>query len=146
MRLVAMYVLLAPLVHLGEYLAVSGTSPWWTHMTYMFGHAGWVHYLLNGIGWTMMRPILTPARTLTAITIAALLPPAAIPVLGWSVVLYYYLGLCLAGMRTGDRIRLLLVVGMGFFIPWIAAWHHAAMLAAGWMIRKIERKWGNTMY
>ena len=143
--MVAAYILLAPLVYAGKHLAVSETSEWWTHIAYMFGHAGWIHYLLNGIGWTLMRPIITPARTLTAIVIAALLPATAIPTLGWSVVIYYYMGLCLAAMPTGAKIRMLLLVCVGFFVPWIAAQHHAAMLFAGWMIRKVERRWERTM-
>ena len=143
--LVAMYALLAPLVPWGKCLAVSDTSAWWTHVTYMLGHAGWLHYALNGLGWVLIWPILTPARTLTAMALAAMLPPEAVPVLGWSVILYYYTGLCMADMRTGARIRLLMLVGAGFFIPWIAAWHHAAMLMAGWMMRKIEKKWEKTM-
>ena len=103
MRLVAAYILLAPLVFYGEYMAVCNGSPWWTHLTYMFGHAGWLHYLLNGIGWAMMHRIITPARTLTAITVAAMLPETHIPVLGWSVVIYYYMGLCLAGMTFSSK-------------------------------------------
>lgn len=145
MRQVVAYILLCPLIGLGHILAVSDTSPWWTHLTYMFGHANLLHYCLNGIGWMLMWPVLTPARTLTAILVAAMIPAPSIPVLGWSVVLYYYMGLCLANMPRGARIRLLLCVSAGFFMPWIAAWHHAAMLGAGWMIRKVERKWEKTM-
>lgn len=144
MRQVALYLLLAPLIGCGT-LAVSTSSPWWTHLTYMLGHANVLHYGMNFVGWVLMWPILTPARTVTAILLAALLPATDVPVLGWSVVLYYYLGLCLGSMPKGDRIRMLLCVLAGFFIPWIAAWHHAAMLAAGWLIRKVERKWERTM-
>lgn len=146
MKQIVAYLLLAPLVCYGKDLAVYDGSPWWTHATYMFGHAGWLHYFLNGLGWLMMWRITTSARTLSAVAVAALLPPTHLPVLGWSVVIYYYLGLCLAAMPTGARIRLLMLVGIGFFLPWIAAWHHAGMLAAGWMLRKVERKWERTAY
>ena len=146
MRMVTAYILLAPLVLYGKEMAVFSGSPWWTHLTYMFGHAGWLHYLMNGICWAMMHRIITPARTLTAIAIAAILPETHIPVLGWSVVVYYYMGLCLAAMKTSARLRLLAIVVAGFLMPWIAAWHHAGMLFAGWMIRKVEMKWERTMY
>lgn len=146
MRFFAAYILLAPLICFGKELAVHDGAPWWTHITYMFGHAGWIHYLLNGLAWTMMRRIVTPARTAAAVTVAALLPPTHIPVLGWSVVIYYYMGLCLASMSLSSRIRLLVLVGIGFFMPWIAAWHHAGMLAAGWILRKVEVKWEKTSY
>lgn len=139
------FLLLAPLICIGKDLAVSDTSAWWTHYTYMFGHAGWLHYCMNGLGWFLMRPIHTPCRTLTAIVIASLIPATATPTLGWSVVLYYYMGLCLASMKTGDKVRMLLLIFVGFFIPWIAAQHHAVMLLSGWLVRKVERRWERTM-
>ena len=145
MKLILAYLLLAPLVCIGKDLAVSDTSAWWTHLTYMFGHAGWLHYCMNGVAWFFMRNILTPSRTLTAIVIAALIPATATPTLGWSVVLYYYMGLCLPGMPTGEKVRMLLLIFVGFFIPWIAAQHHAVMLLSGWLIRKVERRWERTM-
>lgn len=144
-RVFMCYLLLAFLVPYREELAVSRTSEWWTHLTYMFGHAGWLHYILNGVGWLAMRKIATPARTVTACIIACAIPATDMPVLGWSVVLYYYMGLCLATMRRADKWRLIAVVAAGFLIPWIAAWHHAVMLAAGWMIRKVEVSWQRTL-
>lgn len=146
MKQIAAYLLLAPLVYYGKELSVYNGSPWWTHATYMFAHSGWLHYFLNGIGWFMMRKIVSPARTTAALAAAFLLPSTHLPVLGWSVVIYYYLGLCLASMNPSSRIKLLALVGIGFFLPWIAAWHHAGMLAAGWMMRKLERKWEKTAY
>lgn len=145
MKMVAAYLLLAPLLLVGDKMAVSETSPWWTHIAYMFGHASWLHFVLNGFGWMCMREIVTPGRTLTAMVIAALLPATSIPTLGWSVVLYYYMGLCMGAMPAGAKIRMLLLVCVGFFIPWIAAQHHAAMLLSGWLIRKVERRWERTM-
>lgn len=146
MKHLAAYILLAPLVCYSHNLAVSSGSPWWTHLTYMFGHAGWLHYALNGAAWLMMRKIATRERTLAAIVTAALIPATDVPVLGWSVVLYYYLGLCLANMSMGAKMRLLGIVAVGFFIPWIAAGHHATMLAAGWLMRKMERRWERTLH
>lgn len=146
MNHVLVYILMAPLVLYGKEMAVYAGSPWWTHLTYMFCHAGWLHYVLNGIAWTMMGRVITLSRTVAAIVIASLLPETHIPVLGWSVVLYYYMGLCLAAMPFASRARLLTVVAIGFLMPWIAAWHHAGMLFAGWVIRKVELKWERTMY
>lgn len=145
MKTLLTYAMLAPLMYWNHDLAVTDSSPWWTHITYMFGHAGWLHYLMNGLAWIMMRRIVTLERTLAAIVIAALIPATGTPVLGWSVILYYYMGLCLASMSTGARLRLIGVVSVGFFMPWIAAWHHVAMLCAGWMMRKMEVKWEKTL-
>jgi len=30
-------------------LGFSATSPWWTHLTFAFQHAGWVHLIINSI-------------------------------------------------------------------------------------------------
>lgn len=139
------YMLLAFLIPYRDMLAVSRESEWWTHFAYMLGHAGWLHYMLNGIGWLAMRKIITPARTVTACIIGWFIPATDMPVLGWSVVLYYYMGLCLATMRRADKWRLIGIVAIGFLMPWIAAWHHAIMLAAGWMIRKVEVSWQRTL-
>lgn len=139
------YLLMLPLIPWGTALAVSTDSPWWTHITYVWAHAGILHYCLNGLCWVMMRNIITPARTITAIAIASLIPAGDLPVLGWSAILYYYMGLCIATMHPSSRVRLMLLVALGFFMPWIAAGHHALMLAAGWLIRKVEVKWLRTL-
>ena len=133
------------LLPFGENLAVSAGSPWWTRFTYMWGHAGFLHYALNGIAWLMMWKILRVDRTVIAVLIASLLPSGDIPVLGWSVVLYYYIGLCVATMPNGARFRLLVLVGLSFFMPWLAAGHHAIMLLAGWLNRKVEVRWLKTL-
>lgn len=139
------YIMMFPLIPWGKELAVHAQSPWWTHFTYMWAHAGILHYAANGLCWLMMWKIISPSRTITAIIIASLVPAGTTPTLGWSVILYYYMGLCVAGMSPEARTRLLLLIGVGFLIPWIAAWHHTWMLIAGWIIRKLEVKWFRTI-
>lgn len=139
-----LYLFMALAVPFPDYFAAGHGTPPINHWIYMFGHAGWLHYLLNGLGWLMMWKIATPARTLTAYllgVVAVYVLPLPEAVLGWSAILYYYLGLCLAYMPPGRRSRVLALTCIGFLIPHIAASIHLFMLAAGWIIRKIELRW-----
>lgn len=71
--------------------------------------------------------------------------PSGSPVIGWSVIIYYYTGLCLSSMDGGRRNRLFAITALGFFLPHIAGGYHAAMLAAGWILRKLEVGWQRTL-
>lgn len=119
-----------------------------SHWLYMFGHAGLMHYALNGLGWLFLWRVITPWRTLAAWLVSvgvSFIVPSNHPVIGWSVVIYYYLGLCLSSMDRQSRNRFLLLTLVGFFLPHIAAAHHAAMLAIGFLMRKLEVRWERTL-
>lgn len=45
----------------------------------------------------------------------------------------------------GRRNRLFAITALGFFLPHIAGGYHAAMLAAGWILRKLEVGWQRTL-
>lgn len=51
--LLTTYYLLLTVVYLffGLELGYTATSPWWTHVTYMFQHSGWLHLLLNAVAF-----------------------------------------------------------------------------------------------
>lgn len=130
-----------------EQLAAGKNYPAWHCLIYMFGHAGILHYLLNGIGWLMMWKIATWPRTIIAWLVAALSVYILMPdkaVLGWSSVIYFYLGMTLAHAGRQRKISLILLTLTGMFIPGIAAALHLSTLAAGWIYRKIERRWEMT--
>jgi hypothetical protein len=138
---------------MGLYLCMTVLLPYHeflsgSHWLYMFGHAGWLHYLLNGIAWAFLWKVITPARTLVAWMFAvgiSFFIPSGSPVIGWSVIIYYYTGLCLSSMDGGRRNRLFAITALGFFLPHIAGGYHAAMLAAGWILRKLEVGWQRTL-
>lgn len=141
------YLLLVFLLPCGKQLAVHPGAGILPHLFYPFAHASWLHFLLNGLAWAFLWKIVTPARMLAAWSLSVLvgyLLPASLPVLGWSVIIYYYWGICLTSMKNGVRLRLLLLVIVGFFIPGMAALHHAAMLSLGFIIRKVEILWQKT--
>ncbi|MDB1067937.1 hypothetical protein [Phocaeicola vulgatus] len=138
---------------MGLYLCMTVLLPYHeflsgSHWLYMFGHAGWLHYLLNGMAWAFLWKVITPARTLVAWMFAvgiSFFIPSGSPVIGWSVIIYYYMGLCLSSMDGGRRNRLFAITALGFFLPHIAGGYHAAMLAAGWILRKLEVGWQRTL-
>ena len=52
---------------MGLYLCMTVLLPYHeflsgSHWLYMFGHAGWLHYLLNGMAWAFLWKVITPAR------------------------------------------------------------------------------------
>lgn len=143
-----LYILMLAALPFPEYFAYGPSSPTWKCFLFMFGHAGIMHWLMNGIGWLMMWKIATPGRTFVAYLFSAcavLFLPADENILGWSCVIYYYLGLCLAHMPHARRWKVFLLTFIGFFIPHIAASVHLALLAAGWIGRKMEQAWKKTL-
>lgn len=142
-----LYAAMLPLLTMSDTLAAGAGRDGWHNWVYMFGHAGILHYMLNGIGWLMMWKIATWTRTITAWLIAALVMyviPTTQPVLGWSAVIYFYLGMCMNHSTASRRINMILLTLTGFLLPNIAASLHISMLAAGWITRKIELAWEKT--
>jgi membrane associated rhomboid family serine protease len=45
--MIAAYIIIY--VFFGTELGYTTTSPWWTHITYMFQHASWIHLILNSV-------------------------------------------------------------------------------------------------
>ena len=80
---------------MGLYLCMTVLLPYHeflsgSHWLYMFGHAGWLHYLLNGMAWAFLWKVITPARTLVAWMFAvgiSFFIPSGSPVIGWSVII-----------------------------------------------------------
>ena len=141
------YVLMAAAIPFPDVLATNGGIRNWHNLVFMFGHAGILHYLLNGLAWLLLWKVVTVTRTFAAWVFAVLcaaIIPLSEPTIGWSPIIYYYLGLCLAHMPRTGRWKLILLTLAGFFMPHIAAGMHLALLAAGWLMRKLEIAWGKT--
>ena len=90
----------------------------------------------DGMGFSMEgdNPCTELVAWMFAVGISFFIPSGS-PVIGWSVIIYYYTGLCLSSMDGGRRNRLFAITALGFFLPHIAGGYHAAMLAAGWILR-----------
>lgn len=118
------------------------------HLLYMFCSSSLVHYMLNGVVWCVMWKSVTIVRTLfawLAAVIVGYLLPVTLPVCGWSVVLYFYLGMMMRQMAMDVRFRLLCATLIGLFVPGIAVWHHIGMLACGYACEWGTSHWGARM-
>lgn len=114
------------------------------HLCYMFCHSSLLHYLLNGISWCVMWNNVTVARTLWAWLMAVVVGyvlPYGTPVCGWSVILYFYLGMMMRLMASDVRLRLLALTLIGLLIPGIAVWHHVMMMVCGYVGEWCRRRW-----
>jgi hypothetical protein len=112
----------------------------------MWGHASLLHLLMNLLAWLMLWRILTVWRTLAAWACAVgvwLLMPKSPPVVGWSVIICFYLGMLFASKHRWD---ILVPILAGFLLPGVAAWHHLLMLTCGMIYRKTEVRWRRTRY
>lgn len=141
------YAAMAVLIPYHKYIAAGQGMEEYRNWIYMFGHAGWIHYIINGIGWLMMWKIATPARTITAYTLsvtAAYIIPYREPVLGWSTIIFFYTGMCMVHKSRKNVLKIILISGISFLIPHIAALMHLYMLIAGWIIRRLELAWKKT--
>jgi hypothetical protein len=116
-------------------------------LTYMFGHAGWLHFMLNALSHALLWRMVSPQRLVVAWVCAAAcwFLPSSIPVLGWSVVIYFLVGLTLARRCGSSRLNVVLSLVVSFFIPGIAALHHALMLGLGFLWSKWEGVWSRTL-
>jgi hypothetical protein len=115
--------------------------------TYMLGHASALHFLVNMCSWLLMWRIATPGRLLMAylLSVACASLPSSQPVIGWSVVLFFFLGMMLRRMDRGRRMRLLFCLLISFFLPHMAALHHGVMLILGYIYIKVEGLWARTL-
>lgn len=116
--------------------------------TYMLGHGSGVHYLLNMCSQLVLWKVCTPARLLAAYgtAIGCFYLPSSYPVLGWSVILYFLLGMIFYQLPVERKMRLAGCILLSFFFPHLAAWHHTVMFIAGYLYRKVESKWRRTLY
>lgn len=136
--------LMLSLVPLHERMAVSSSSPFYTHFIYMFGHAGLLHWIINAYALFVMHNLCHPSRLAVAWAAAVILSfiyLPQLPVIGASVFVTFFLGFM--SLRLWQRQRLLfwmslLLVSVGFLMPNIAALYHLAMMAAGLAWNRVE--------
>lgn len=142
------------LVHVlcGMELACAPGTPWWTHLTYLFQHAGWWHLAVNALSFVGMSRLLTkflPYGPVLCIGVAVAVGASFVcwyerGVVGASGVVYALIGeyLWLVGsgtIRYRDKRQLyaflagvLLSLCVGFFKASSAGLLHLVCLAGGY--------------
>lgn len=115
-----------------EVYAASIKSPLWNHFVCHFLHANIFHLAANVLCIALMKP--SPMDIVKAYPIAVAASFASfVPMVGFSTVLYAYIGLNIRTWRLGDmdKITFALCNFITIFIPNIAFGMHAAAFILG---------------
>jgi membrane associated rhomboid family serine protease len=153
--------LMFPLIPFASVFAVSASAPLYTHFTYMFAHANILHWLINAWGIIIIHKLYSPSRCIAAYLIAVTISfipllggtrgtfsifnfqfsIRATPALGFSVILFFFVGYLIFLFRKQNKtafLQVILFIIIGFFIPNMAATHHLLAFLSGAIYFKIE--------
>lgn len=138
------------LVPVHSVLAVSASSPLYTHFVYMLGHANYLHWAVNAISILCLIPLYTARRMIIAYTASVLLSfipssliphPESIPIVGASVIVCFFVGFMSVWLWKCRRLtfwQLVLFTVITVFIPNVATGYHIAMFIVGLIANRIE--------
>ena len=110
---IAACILLAVLVPFPEYLAVSHDTPLYTHLAYVFGHEGWLHYIINAWSLLAMHNLFRWYRVISAYLFAVALTFFALPpqpMIGASTFTCFFFGFTAPWLWRKERLALFLMV------------------------------------
>jgi membrane associated rhomboid family serine protease len=128
------------LVPMAGSMASSDESPFYTHFVYMFGHANFLHWIINGWAMLVLHNLFRPHRLEVCYLLAVIL--SFIPnisgdsdgLLGASVITTFFFGFLTPHIRRTDKTSaymMLALILVGFLIPGIAALPHLLMYLCG---------------
>ena len=129
-----------------DILAVSDTSPTYTHFVYMAGHAGWLHYAVNAWSLLVLHNLYKWYRVLSAYIIAVfisytLLP--AQPMVGASVFTCFFIGFWAVYLWHRDKLAVILsiaLLALTCILPGFAGVPHVAAYIYGVLFCETERR------
>ena len=139
-------ILMGAAVPYTDYLAVSATSPTYTHFVYMMGHAGWLHFAINA--WTLLvfHNLFSWYRVFAAYLIAVaisfysyLLPSQ--PMVGASVFTCFFIGFYAIYMWHKDKtatIMTILLLALTVVLPGFAGIPHVVAYIYGLIFSLLE--------
>lgn len=138
-------VLMAVALPYTDRLAVSSTSPAYTHFVYMAGHAGWLHYVINA--WTLLvfHNLFSWYRVLAAYLCAVVISYTLLPtqpMVGASVFTCFFIGFYAIYSWYKDKIINLMTVALlalTVVLPGFAGIPHVAAYIAGLLFSYAER-------
>lgn len=129
--------LMLAVVPFTEYLAVSDSSPLYTHFLYNFGHDGYLHYTINAWSLLAMHNLFRWYRVTAAYLFAVLLSFIALPaqpMVGASVFTCFFFGFTAPWLWRKERLLLTLTIGLLLLtcvLPGFAGIPHVAAYAFG---------------
>lgn len=134
---IAVCLLMAFAVPYADQLAVTGSSPAYTHYVYIMGHAGWLHYTVNA--WTLLalHNLFRWYRILTAYILAVgvsymLLPD--LPMVGASVITCFFIGFATPHFWQRSRLTVfmtLVLLALTCILPGFAGLQHVSTFLSG---------------
>ena len=136
--------LMAFIIPLHTSLAVSPSSPLYTHFAYMFGHANFIHWAVNAWCLLMVHRQFSFHRLLASwlasVALSFLYYPS-LPVLGASVIISFFMGFTAPWLYRRKRLvfcQMLLLLVIGCLLPHIAGIYHLILFALGFIYAKAE--------
>lgn len=136
--------LMALIIPLHRFLAVSSSSPSYTHFVYMFGHASLIHWAVNSWCIIMLHHHFRVIRMTIAWGMSVILSFVyypSLPVLGASVIISFFMGLTAPWLYAYKRLafwQMLLLMTIGCFLPHIAGVYHVVLFVLGFIYAKVE--------
>lgn len=125
-------------------LAVSPTSPLYTHFIYMFGHANLMHWAINAWCLLMLHRLFRLHRLLASwlgsVALSFIYYPS-LPVLGVSVIISFFMGFTAPWIYHRKRLaffQMLILLVIGCLLPHIAGIYHLILFAIGFIYAKAE--------
>ena len=112
---IAVCMLMLAAVSFTDLLAVSHGSPLYTHFVYVFGHDGYLHYIINAWSLLAMHNLFRWYRVTAAYAFAVLLSFVALPaqpMVGASVLTCFFFGFTAPWLWRKERMLLILTVGL----------------------------------
>ncbi len=142
--ILALIAVMAPIIQVAPFFAVSPDSPVYTHFTYMFAHANWIHLFVNAWGLLFLHNLYTWVRVIVAYASAVVLSffyYPELPVLGASVFITFFTGFMIFWLYKRHRLGFWQVIALliiGCFVPHIASVYHIIMFLAGIIYNRLE--------
>lgn len=138
---------LLPLIPLKTHIACSSSTPLYTHFVYMFGHASFLHWLVNSWSLLVLHNLFRPARLITAYTLSvaiSFLPPMGSVgqgVIGMSVMVCFFIGFLARYIYSRSRLSFLATVALMALtcvLPGFAGAFHIIMFVMGFLYFHLE--------
>jgi hypothetical protein len=126
-------------------MAVSPSSPLYTHFVYMFGHANFIHWAVNAWCLLMLHRQFRPHRLLASWLASAALSfiyYPSLPVLGISVIISFFMGSTAPWLYRFKRLafwQMIILLFLGCLLPHIAGVYHLILFVLGFIYAKVER-------
>lgn len=138
-------VMMAFIIPLHAFLAVSPSASIYSHFVYMFGHANFIHWAVNAWCILMIHRQFRLHRVLaswfSSVGLSFIYYPS-LPVLGASVIISFFMGLTAPWLYSRRRLafwQMLILLVIGCLLPHIAGIYHLILFALGFLYAKVER-------